>query len=140
MQKEELEQLKDLRAEIRELQKKIVYLQQKKIGDASDKVQASRADFPYTQGSAMISGFNEQAYQRQQEQINNNMLLLVQRQRAAEKLERRITEYINTVTDSRLRRIMQYRYVEGYTWENIGKVMHCDRTTAEKMVTRYLRQ
>lgn len=140
MQKEELEQLKDLRAEIRELEKKIVYLQQKKIGDASDKVQASHKDFPYIQGSAMISGFNEQAYQRQQEQINNNMLLLVQRQRTAEKLERRITEYINTVTDSRLRRIMQYRYVEGYTWENIGKVMHCDRTTAEKMVTRYLRQ
>lgn len=35
---------------------------------------------------------------------------------------------------------MQYRYIDGYSWEKIGNVMHCDRTTAEKAVTRYLKK
>lgn len=50
-----------------------------------------------------------------------------------------ITEYINSVTDSRVRRIMQYRYVDGYTWYKISRVMYCDRTYPEKLVSKYLK-
>jgi len=47
-------------------------------------------------------------------------------------------EYINTVTDSRIRRIMQYKYVDGYTWQRIANIMHYDKSYPEKAITRYI--
>ena len=65
--------------------------------------------------------------------------LLEERKSMVSDLIKEITEYINSVTDSRIRRIMQYRYVDGYTWYKISRVMYCDRTYPEKLVTKYLK-
>lgn len=53
-------------------------------------------------------------------------------------LEIEIMEYINTISDSRIRRIMQYKYIEGYTWKKIASIMHYDRSYPEKIITKYL--
>lgn len=98
--KEELEQLIDLRKEIKEIEQKI---KNEKTGCPSD-----------------------------------NLELLKIREHMAAGLEKEITEYINTVRDSRIRRIMQYKYVDGYTWKKIANIMHYDRSYPEKAVTRYL--
>lgn len=100
MTKEELEQLIDLRKEIKEIEQKI---KNEKTGCPSD-----------------------------------NLELLKIREHMAAGLEKEITEYINTVRDSRIRRIMQYKYVDGYTWKKIANIMHYDRSYPEKAVTRYL--
>lgn len=67
-----------------------------------------------------------------------NIKLLEDRKNMAEDVEKEITEYINTVSDSKIRRIMQYKYVDGYTWQRIANVMHYDKSYPEKAVTRYL--
>jgi len=69
---------------------------------------------------------------------SGNVKLLEKRKQMAAELEKEITEYINAVVDSRVRRIMQYKYVDGYTWSKIARIMHYDRSSPEKMVTRYL--
>lgn len=68
----------------------------------------------------------------------NNIELLSERMKMAAELENEITEYINTVSDSRVRRIMQYKYVDGYTWQKIANIMHYDKSYPEKAITRYL--
>ena len=138
MTKEELNQLQDLRQEIKELDCKILRLQNRKIGMVADKVQASSKQFPYTQTSVKISGYDYAGEARAGRQISQKRLLLSLRKQQAEELEIRITEYINGVTDSKIRRMMEYKYIEGYTWERIGQIFHCDRTAAEKAVVRYL--
>lgn len=100
MTKEELEQLIDLREEIKEIEQKI-----------------KRGDTGYP---------------------SSNLELLKARKHMAAQLEREITEFINSVKDSRIRRIMQYKYVDGYTWRKIANIMHYDRSYPEKVVTRYL--
>ena len=35
---------------------------------------------------------------------------------------------------------MQYKYVDGYSWDKIGNIMHFDRRTGERIVSRYLNQ
>lgn len=138
MTKEELNQLNDLKEEIKELEQKIRYLAQKKIGATYDKVKASYSDFPYIQGNATIYGFDSKSADARDAAIENKIKILEARRRKAEKEEEKISKYINSVEDSRVRRIMEYRYIDGYKWDKIAKILHCDRTTPEKIVMKYI--
>ena len=140
MTKEQLEQLTDLKQEIKELEGKIVELNSKKVDMVTDKVKSSGKYFPYIQGSACVSGYDMQAHDQKIISIDRCIDLIARRKRKAEKLEEEITEYINSIDNSRVRRIMQYRYVEGYTWGKISKIMHCDRTLPEKIISRYIQE
>ena len=138
MTKEKLEQLGDLRAEIIELERQICKLEQREIGTVKDKVRSSYRDFPYIEGSVSIVGYDHKAMERRERLLGEKLRLLRARKLKAQELENEITEYINAISESRIRRIMQYRYVDGLTWAEIGETVNCDRTTAEKIVSRYL--
>lgn len=100
MTKEKLEQLIDLRKEIKEI---------------GQRIKHESAECP-----------------------SSNSELLKERVHMAAELERDITAYINSVEDSRIRRIMQYRYADGYAWGKIARIMHYDRTYPEKLIAKYL--
>ena len=140
MTKEDLEQLCDLREEISELEYKIARLCSMGSRIVSDKVQASSKEFPYVQTTVKIEGIDFAGNQRNKRLIMQKRLLLQQRKDYAEELELRITRYINSISDSGIRRMIDYKYIDGYTWEKIGDIFHCDRTTAEKRVSNYLRE
>lgn len=140
MTKEDLEQLCDLRKEIAELEYKIARLSRRGSGIVSDKVQASSKDFPYVQTTVKIEGYDYVGDQKSRKQLRKKRILLRQRKEQAEALELRITQYINSISDSGIRRMIDYKYIEGYTWEKIGRIFHCDRTTAEKRVSNYLKE
>ena len=140
MTKGELEQFRDLKEEIEELECKIANLLSKYGQVVTDKVRASSKEFPYIETSVKITGIDFAGDKKKQIQIADKRLLLNQRKAQAERLELRITTYINSITESRIRRMMEYKYIEGRTWEEIGRILHCDRTTAEKKVSRYLRE
>lgn len=101
MTKEKLEQLIDLRKEIKEIERKI------------------REDAGCPSGNAW---------------------LLEQRLHMAAGMEKEITEFINSVGNSRIRRILQYRYADGYSWNKIARIMHYDRTYPEKLISKYLKE
>lgn len=140
MTKRELEQLNNLRKEMAELDAAIMRIRQQKTETVTDKVKASGKEFPYIDGFKKISGFNTAAEQRHKELLRKKETLLADRKKKAEETELKIMEYINSVPDSRTRRIMQYRYIDGYTWDKIAKSMHCDRTYPEKLVSKYLKE
>nr|DAG14608.1 MAG TPA: Protein of unknown function (DUF1492) [Caudoviricetes sp.] len=140
MTKEDLEQLCDLRKEIAELEYKIARLSSRGSRIVSDKVQASSKDFPYVQTTVKIEGYDYVGDQKSRKQLRKKRILLQQRKEQAEALELRITQYINSISDSGIRRMIDYKYIEGYTWEKIGRIFHCDRTTAEKRVSNYLKE
>lgn len=134
MTKQELSQYCDLQKEIAEVQNEINQIQER--GKVTDKVQASSSEYPYLQTGIKITGYKENS--KSKKRRNQLQMLLAARKEQAEKLELEITKYINGISDSRTRRIMHYKYIKGYTWEKIGKLMHCDRTTAEKTATKYI--
>lgn len=140
MTKEDLEQLCDLRKEIAELEYKIARLSSRGSRIVSDKVQASSKDFPYVQTTVKIEGYDYVGDQKSRKQLRKKRILLQQRKEQAEALELRITQYINSISDSGIRRMIDYKYIEGYTWEKIGRIFHYDRTTAEKRVSNYLKE
>lgn len=138
MTKEELNQLNDLKAEIKELEQKITVLKQKEIGKVQDKVKSSSKYFPYIQGSTTIEGFDNKEAEHRDSLRYKKEMLLISRKTKAEQEEIKLMQYISSISDSKVRRIMQYKYVDGYSWEKIGNILHCDRTTVQKIVTRYL--
>lgn len=140
MTKEELEQLISLRAEIRELNADIKAISERNTEVVQDKVQASSKDWPYIQGSRVIRGIDTKGAKKRKAAINKKLVILEARKKEAEHLELRITEYINSIKNSEIRRIFDMRYVKGRNWEDIGRTLNCDRTTAEKKVAKYLRE
>ena len=140
MTKAKLEQLNDLREEIVELDEKIIKLSSQIGGIVCDKVQASSKEFPYTQRSVKIEGYDHEGDSIRDRRIAKQKNLLLQRKQQAAELEQEITAYINGISDSRTRRIFECRYIEGKTWEEIGRKLHCDRTTVEKKVANYLKK
>lgn len=138
--KKELEQLIDLRKEIDELEQSILKTEQMDIGAVPVKVDASRQNFPYIQDRITVKSYNPTLADKRARLLYNKRVLLEERKKRAAEEETKLLQYINQIKESKIRRIMQFRFVEGLTWEKIGGIMHCDRTTAEKMVNRYLKK
>lgn len=140
MTKKELEQLIDLKMEIEELEGKITKIEQMDISSVPIKVNASEQNFPYVRGRVTVQGCDPVLYDKRSRLLCENKMLLKEREAKAVEEEKRLIQYINNVKESRVRRIMQFRYVDGYSWEKIGDIMHFDRRTGERIVSRYLKQ
>ena len=107
MTKEDLEQLHDLRKEITELEYKIARLSSRGSRIVSDKVQASSKEFPYVQTTVKIEGIDFAGDQKSRRQLRQKRILLQQRKDQAEALELRITQYINSIQNSGIRRMSE---------------------------------
>lgn len=140
MTKKELEQLIDLRKEIKELEESILKVEQMEIEGIPIKVKASYQDFPYIQGKISVKSYNPVLVDKRDRIICEKKMLLNERKQKIIEEEKKLTQYINNISESRVRRIMQYRYIDGYSWEKIGNIMHFDRRTCERIVSRYLKQ
>ena len=140
MTKQELEQLTDLKQEIEELEKNIAKIKQMDIKEVSIKVSASSKSFPYVQGRTTVQEYDPALADKRDRLLCEKRMLLCDRKEQAAEEERRLMQYINNIKESRVRRIMQYRYVDGYSWEKIGDIMHFDRRTGERIVSRYLKR
>ena len=140
MTKKELEQLIDLKKEIKEIEQNILKIEQMDIGALPVKVDASGRNFPYIQGTMTVSSYDPALADKRAARLYSKKVLLEERKKQAAEAENQLLQYINNIYESKIRRIMQFRYVEGLTWERIGEILHCDRTTVEKMISRYLKK
>ncbi len=140
MTKQELEQLTDLKQEIEELEKNIAKIKQMDIKEVSIKVSAPSKSFPYVQSRTTVQEYDPALADKRDRLLCEKRMLLCDRKEQAAEEERRLIQYINNIKESRVRRIMQYRYVDGYSWEKIGDIMHFDRRTGERIVSRYLKR
>ncbi len=139
MTKGELEQLLDLRKEIKELDGKVERMQQQRVGRVTDKVHTSMKEFPYVYTTKTITGVDEKDKKRRKTLTDSEILLLRRRQQAVD-AEFKISKYINGIKDSRIRRIISLRYEEGLSWEKVAAEMNMDRTYPEKLLTKYLKE
>jgi DNA-directed RNA polymerase specialized sigma24 family protein len=138
MTKKELEQFASLKAEIKDIRRRMDELDGTETPMVQDKVRSSGKEWPYIEGHATIHGIDVYEAHRMGTKRAELISALKARLAKAEALETGMEEYINTIEDSRVRRIIEYRYVNGYKPEKVGKLMHCDRTTVEKTIKRYL--
>lgn len=83
-----------------------------------DTVRGSSSDYPYTEHPVTITGMpkrgrsyetKEQRYDRRVMELNAELL--------------QIEAYIDSLQDSQLRQIIHYRYVKGYSWAKVARMI-----------------
>lgn len=140
MTKNELGQLINLRKEILELDAKVEKMQNQRVEKVMDKVHASMSDFPYAYTAKTITGIDNKGVKRQRRSLTESEFLLLKRRKQAVEAEYRISQYINSINDSRIRRIISLKYEEGLSWSKVAADINCDRTYPEKLLTKYLKE
>ena len=128
-----LTQYTNLQAEIKDLEKRIDKLNNFKI--EHDKVVGSDSEFPYHPRSFKIEGYNIQDVDR----LNKLKEVLIERKIKCEELKLQIEKFISNIPDSRTRRVFQYRYIDGLTWQQVSRrIGGYEESYPRKIHDRYL--
>lgn len=135
MDKYELSQLKYLSREIGLLKKQIAdaeYIVEARM--TTDVVMGSSPTHPYVMHAIKISGVDIKDYERRVQCRKNSL-----KRRIDELMDKvaEIQEYIEAISDSGLRRILQCRYINGWTWEQIESDIGISQSTAKRKFRKW---
>lgn len=124
MNKMILKQLQSIKREIRDIEKEICDVQNKINILEQDKTHAtvvgSRPDL--TIGPITIRGYRK-GYGNKIEELKAKKRILNQKRKELLQTEKEAEEYIFSIQDSSVRRIMKYRYIDGLTWQQVAVKM-----------------
>lgn len=135
MNKSELSQLKYIGKEIEYLKKQLKEAEyQVETRMTTDSVVGSMPTYPYIQHVIKISGVDVDDYDRKVERLRRSLERRIQDllDKTAE-----IQEYISTIDDSETRLILQCRFINGLTWEQIEEETGISQTTAKRKFRRW---
>ena len=127
MDKETLENYRYLKKEIRQLERRISWLNT----PLSDAVRASNTEFPYQEIHIQIEG----------EDPRKSSLEIILHKRLDACVDKVIVieRFISSIEDSRVRMVFQRRYVDGWSWQKISRSMgSMDESYARKIHERFL--
>jgi DNA-directed RNA polymerase specialized sigma24 family protein len=139
MTKDKLEQLRWLRKEMDDINGKMALLDGERMPVVKDRVKASGRNWPFIEGHATVQGSDERAVLKKSMERERLQIAWTKRRDEAAGLRIEIEEYISTIEDSRIRQMIEYRYVDGYSSKEVGRRMNCDRTTVERTIDKYLK-
>ena len=124
----------DLRKRISRMRRELRLLQNTRVADT---VTGSREDL--TIGPIKVVGKPTRQYAEQQKKLaaliaryNTNADIL------AAKLEE-VERYLDAVEDARLRTMLRLRYVDGYTWTDVGMRIGMTRDGCRMFIERYFK-
>lgn len=128
-----LEQYADMRREARMWERELDELRKKNVV-VKDTVRGSMSSFPYTAHPVTIQGVPKPSkrFAAREKRLEER------RERLAEQLAE-IDDFIDSLEDSQLRQIINYRYVRGYNWVKTARLIG-GRNTADgcrMKVTRF---
>ena len=130
MEKSELRQVKSIIREIRQLQRDLEIAELKvEARQTTDSVVGSSPSFPYIQHVITVSGIDMQDYTRKAKRLREQL------QRRLDDLMDIVAEaeeYIASVPDSDTRQILQCKFINGLTWEQIEEETGINYRTAQR--------
>lgn len=137
--KQLLSQYNDLKIEIKELECRIDRLQKKKLKVEKDSVKGSNPHFPYEQKSFVVEGYDYVGADRKELRLKLLSKTLKDRLEKCEDLKLQIEQFINSIPDSRTRRVFQYRYIDNMEWLPIAyRIGGYEESYPRKIHERYL--
>ena len=126
MDKDILVQYTDLQEEIRDIRRRAerAHGQMERLeteGTVLDAVKGTRQDGTF--GSIRIEGFPYADYEKRRRSLQSYLLKLADMEEKLLELTNQAEEYINSIEDSRMRRIVQYRILDGLSWYEVADRM-----------------
>lgn len=130
MEREDLQQYRDLSREIRHLQKKMSKFRDTEV---TDTVTASNHEFPYQPITIKITGRPTSMYIKGIERATRSRL------ERCIILRHDIERFIAGIEDSRTRMVFERRYIDGWSWLKISMSMGSgSEATSRSIHDRYL--
>lgn len=117
--KQKLSQYIDIREEIKMLEKRIEKLEKSARDIVSDVVDDTTSSFPIIQVHTKIQGTDIKTIHK----LDKLKAILNERYDKLLKVKIEVEEFIDTIPTSRLRRIYEYRYLDGYSWIKISQLI-----------------
>jgi len=126
LDKDILVQYTDLQEEIRDIRRRAERArgQMERLeteGTVLDAVKGTRQDGTF--GSIRIEGFPYADYEKRRRSLQSYLLKLADMEEKLLELTNQAEEYINSIEDSRMRRIVQYRILDGLSWYEVADRM-----------------
>ena len=116
MTRQDLENYIYLQGEIEDLRLEVANLKTKSAQVVSDTVQGSSNEYPFTQHPISIRGCDASA----REKYEQKKALLYNRITELEQKKAEISQWIDSVPQVRMRRLLRYRYIDGLKWPGIA--------------------
>ena len=145
MDKDILVQYTDLQEEIRDIRRRAerAHGQLERLeteGTVLDAVKGTRQDGTF--GSIRIEGFPYADYEKRRRSLQSYLLKLADMEEKLLELTNQAEEYINSIEDSRMRRIVQYRILDGLSWYEVADRMGGKATSnsCKKYFERFLKK
>lgn len=131
MNKDVLEQINSIRSELKDLNSRIIRLNQQTNLVVLDSVQGSSTTYPYIQHNCKIEGSvesfkNKNIRKKYKKQIKSKEYKL-------DKLKNQLEYELNYVEDSEIRRILRYRYEDDLNWVQIMHKMEYNSENVARM-------
>lgn len=145
MDKDILVQYTDLQEEIRDIRRRAERArgQMERMeteGTVLDAVKGTRQDGTF--GSIRIEGFPYADYEKRRRSLQSYLLKLAEMEEKLLELTNQAEEYINSIEDSRMRRIVQYRIMDRLSWYEVADRMGGKATSdsCKKYFERFLKK
>ena len=129
MEREQLERYLSQKEEIRELRYKLEHLGE------GDSLVGNSTIFDYSTGyprPQAVVGYDYNKERRLRAQYSTRLAKL---RYDCEETE----QWIESISDSQMRRIFRMRFLEGMILEQIGKKMHVDKSTVSRKIENFLK-
>lgn len=116
----QLEQYRAKVSEIKLLEVKLQRLKQEAAQPISDSVTGSYEDYPYTKHSITVKGIDTQ----KRKVVERLIVKILCRQLALKEEQDRILDEIAMIPSSTVRQIIDLKYIQGFTWNNVGHLVY----------------
>lgn len=142
MEKNILEQYESAKQEIKELSDRIAEME-----DLLKRINDRKSINSVVKGGAggdkifHINGYSEESAEDLEYLIRKDMRLLNARKENANELVTEVDKFINTLNDSRMRRMLSLKYIYGKTWYQVSQAMgeKYSPDSCKKQVQRFLK-
>ena len=124
---------------VKETEKDILRLNQKKKTIIQEKVKGSMHEFPYTEQNFKIQG---SAYSTEDDDcLRREEDMLKKRKSNAEWIKLQVEEWMLTIP-MRMQRIIRYKFFEGISWEKVAEKMgkNVNENSIKKEFERFLKK
>lgn len=121
--KEDLSQVEKLRDELKDLNKRLKRLEDKKNEVIVDSVQGSSSEFPYTRHSCKIEGVQYE-YLKSKNLRNKYKKLIQRKEYKLGKLISSLEYELNYIEDSEIRQIIRHVYEDGKDYNQTAHAMN----------------
>ena len=124
---------------VKETEKDILRLNQKKKTIIQEKVKGSMHEFPYTEQNFKIHGSAYSA--KDDDRLRREAELLKQRKANAEQIKVQVEEWMLTIP-ARMQRIIRYKFFEGKSWGKVAEKMgkNVTENSIKKEFERFLKK